>query len=363
MSRRLTFGAYALPSYHADSDPPQPTFMQQQLDLLAAAEPLGFDSVWINEHHFDTWGGLMSAPSLVLAGLSQRTHHLRLGTSIAVLGLHHPLETAEQMATLDLMSGGRLEFGIGRGSEPFDYEAYGVDYLEAQARTLEALEVILASWTNTRFSHSGTFFEVPEVELWPKPQQVPHPPVWVSCSSSPSSFEWTAQRGYNLLTLGFPRPVPAFAETVRIYRHAWEAVGRDPAEYQIGTLYHTIVCEDGEQARRLAVHHFGRFLAGLRSSALRPTRFSQAGRVSAALADLDLAELIHQGRLIAGNPQEVADTLLYLQGEVGFTHLNHMFQFGGLSFELAHQSMALYASEVIPKLRSASAPAPELLSR
>jgi alkanesulfonate monooxygenase SsuD/methylene tetrahydromethanopterin reductase-like flavin-dependent oxidoreductase (luciferase family) len=311
--------------------------------------------VWINEHHFDSWGGLMSAPAMVLAGLSQRTQRIRLGTSIAVLGLHHPLETAEQMASLDLISGGRLEFGIGRGSEPFDYEAFGVDYAEAQARTQEALEVILAAWTNPRFSHSGTYYQVPEVELWPRPQQRPHPPVWVSCSATRSSFEWTAQQGYNVLTLGFPRPVPAFAESVRIYRDAWEAAGRDPADYQIGTLYHTVVCEKSEDARQLASQHFGRFLRGLRASAQRPTRFSQTGRNTAALADLDLLSLIEQGRLIAGNPQEVADTLRYLQGEVGFTHLNHMFQFGGLSFDLAQQSMALYAGEVMPKLRAGSA--------
>ncbi|MBV9578813.1 MAG: LLM class flavin-dependent oxidoreductase, partial [Chloroflexi bacterium] len=299
MSRRLTFGAYALPSYHAESDPPQATFMRQQLDLLAAADPLGFDSVWINEHHFDTWGGLMSAPTLVLAGLSQRTQHVRLGTSIAVLGMHHPLEVAEQMATLDLMSGGRLEFGIGRGSEPFDYETYGIDYAEAQARTVEALDVILASWTSTPFSHSGTYYQVPTAELWPLPQQRPYPPVWVSCSSSRANFEWTAQRGYNLLTLGFPRPVAEFAETVRIYRDEWQRVGRDPAEYQIGTLYHTIVCETSEQARTLAVQCFRRFLAGLRDSALRPTRFSQSRRPSTALADLDIGQLIDQARLIA----------------------------------------------------------------
>ncbi len=353
MSRRLTFGAYALPSYHAESDPPQPTFMRQQLDLLALADQLGFDSVWINEHHFDSWGGLMSAPAMVLAGLSQRTQHVRLGTSISVLGLHHPLDIAEQMATLDLMSDGRLEFGIGRGSEPFDYEAFGLDYGEAQARTQEALDLILAAWTNPRFTHSGTYYNVPTIELWPKPQQRPHPPVWISCSSTPSSFEWTAQRGYNLLTLGFPRPVPAFAESVRIYRDQWAALGRDPADYQIGTLYHTVVAEKSEDARQLAARGFDRFLVGLRASALRPTRFSPSGRASAALAELDVMALIDQARLIAGNPQEVAETLRYLQAEVGFTHLNHMFQFGGLSFDVARQSMALYATEVMPKLKTA----------
>jgi alkanesulfonate monooxygenase SsuD/methylene tetrahydromethanopterin reductase-like flavin-dependent oxidoreductase (luciferase family) len=357
MPRQLTFGAYALPSYHADSDPPQPRFMQRQLDLLAAADPLGFDSVWINEHHFDSWGGLMSAPTLVLAGLSQRTQRIRLGTSIAVLGLHHPLEVAEQTATLDLMSGGRLEFGIGRGSEPFDYEAFGVDYATAQARTEEALDVILKAWTNDPVSHAGTFFEVPNLQLWPRPQQQPHPPVWVSVSSTRTSFEWSARRGYNILTLGFPRPVHAFAETVKIYRDEWHAVGRDPAEYQIGTLYHTVVCERGEQARELAVRSFGRFLTGLRDSALRPTRGAQPPRASTALADLDIGSLIDQARLIAGTPDEVADMLSYLHGEVGFTHLNHMFQFGGLSFDLAQQSMALYAQEVMPKLRSRTAAA------
>jgi alkanesulfonate monooxygenase SsuD/methylene tetrahydromethanopterin reductase-like flavin-dependent oxidoreductase (luciferase family) len=355
MVQRLTFGAYALPSYHAESDPSQGTFMRRQIDLLAAAEPLGFDSVWINEHHFDAWGGIMSAPTLVLAGLSQRTQRIRLGTSIAVLGLHHPLETAEQMATLDLMSGGRLEFGVGRGSEAFDYEAFGVDYAEAQARTLEALEIILEAWTGDRFSHTGMYFQVPEVQLWPLPEQRAHPPVWVSCSSNPSSFEWTAQRGYNLLTLGFPTPVSVFAERVGIYRTAWEAAGRDPADYQIGTLYHTVVCEKSEQARQLAVGAFRRFLRGLRASAARPTRRPQPARPSATLGELEVEPLIDQARLIAGNPQEVADMLRYLQGEVGFTHLNHMFQFGGLSFDVAHQSMALYAEEVIPKLRAPQA--------
>jgi alkanesulfonate monooxygenase SsuD/methylene tetrahydromethanopterin reductase-like flavin-dependent oxidoreductase (luciferase family) len=355
MAQRLTFGAYALPSYHAESDPSQGTFMRQLIDLLAAAEPLGFDSVWINEHHFDSWGGMMSAPALVLAGLSQRTQRIRLGTSITVLGLHHPLDTAEQMATLDLMSGGRLEFGVGRGSEPFDYEGFALDYAEAQARTLEALEIILKAWTGERFSHMGDYFQVPDVQLWPLPDQHPHPPVWVSVSNTPSNFEWTAQRGYNLLTLGFPTPVSAFAERVGIYRTAWHAAGRDPADYQIGTLYHTVVCEKSEQARQLAVGAFRRFLGGLRASASRPTRHPQAARVSAAIGELDVEPLIDQARLIAGNPQEVADMLRYLQGEIGFTQLNHMFQFGGLSFDIAHQSMALYAEEVIPRLRAPQA--------
>jgi alkanesulfonate monooxygenase SsuD/methylene tetrahydromethanopterin reductase-like flavin-dependent oxidoreductase (luciferase family) len=348
----LTFGAYALPSYHADSDPPQGEFMRHVIDLLAAAEPLGFDSIWINEHHFDSWGGLMSAPALALAALSQRTRRVRLGTSIAVLGLHHPLAVAEQMATLDLLSNGRLDFGVGRGSEAYDYEAFSIDYAEAQARTLESLDVILAAWTRARVTHPGTYFQVEDVEVWPRPQQSPHPPVWLSVASSQASFEYAARRGFNALTLGFPRPVSEFAELTRSYRSAWVASGHAQDGYQLATLYHTIVCENGERARQLAITHFGRFLVGLRASATRPTRRPQPTRASASLADVDLATLITEARLIAGNPQEVADMLRYLQDEVGFTQLNHMFQFGGLSFDVAHESMALYAREVMPRLRT-----------
>ena len=116
-------------------------------------------------------------------------------------------------------------------------------------------------------------------------------------------FAWAAQQGYNLLTLGFPRPLPAFAESVRIYRDELSRLGRD---WQIGTLYHTVVAEKSDDARRLATECFGRFLQGLRASAQRPTQFSQTGRATAGLADLDLPALIDQARLIAGNPQEVA---------------------------------------------------------
>ncbi len=354
MPQQLTFGAYALPSFHAESDPPQGPFMRHVLDLLAAAEPLGFDNIWINEHHFDSWGGMMSAPALALTALSQRTQRVRLGTSIAVLGLHHPLAVAEQMATLDLISNGRLDFGIGRGSEPYDYEAFGIDYAEAQARTMEALDVILSAWTRPRVTHAGTYFQVDDVEVWPHPEQRPHPPVWVSCASSPTSFQQTARRGFYALTLGFPRPVPQFAELAHTYIDAWRESGRDPSGYQMATLYHTVVCENSERARELASSHFSRFLGGLRDSAQRPTRRPQPQRASSSLAELDCRALIDGARLIAGNPQEVADMLRYLQGEVGFTQLNHMFQFGGLSFDVAHESMQLYAQEVMPKLRVAT---------
>jgi alkanesulfonate monooxygenase SsuD/methylene tetrahydromethanopterin reductase-like flavin-dependent oxidoreductase (luciferase family) len=355
VDRPLSFGAYALPSYHAETDPPQGAFMRRLLDLLASAEPLGFDHIWLNEHHFDAWGGLLPSPPMLLAALSQRTKRIRLGTSISVLGMHHPLSIAEEMAMLDLMSGGRVDFGVGRGSEAYDYEAFGVDYSQAQERTLEALEVVLQAWSGEPVDHSGTHFLVPSVHVWPRPEQRPHPPVWFSCLSNPEHFEWTARKGYNLLSLGFPTPVARFAELAAVYRDAWNDAGFARDGYQFGTLYHTVVCERGDRAHELAIAAFTRFLAQLRESRQRPTRFVMPTRAAGLLTDQDVPSLIAEGRLIAGNPQEVADTLRYLQSEVGFTEVDMMFQLGGLSFEVAQESMQLVASEVMPLLQQAKA--------
>jgi len=262
---------------------------------------------------------------------------------------------AEELAMLDLMSGGRLDFGVGRGSEPYDYEAFGLDYTDAQARTLEALEIVLAAWSGHPVKHSGTHFQVPGVQVWPRPEQRPHPPVWFSCLSNPESFEWTARKGYNLLSLGFPTPVARFAELARVYRQAWSDAGFAPDGYQFGTLYHTVVCERGDRARELAIGAFSRFLGQLKESRQRPTRFVLPLRGSGLLTDQDVPSLIDEGRLIAGNPQEVADTLRYLQAEVGFTQVDMMFQLGGLSFEVAQESMQLVAHEVMPLLRAPEA--------
>jgi alkanesulfonate monooxygenase SsuD/methylene tetrahydromethanopterin reductase-like flavin-dependent oxidoreductase (luciferase family) len=145
--------------------------------------------------------------------------------------------------------------------------------------------------------------------------------------------------------------VAKFADLTRVYKQTWLDSGRDPNVFQIGTLYHTVVCERGDRARELAIGAFQRFLGQLRESRARPTRYQAPERPSALILDEAVPRLIDEGRLIAGSPREVAETLSYLQGEVGFTQLNLMFQLGGLSFEVANESMQLFAREVIPQLK------------
>jgi alkanesulfonate monooxygenase SsuD/methylene tetrahydromethanopterin reductase-like flavin-dependent oxidoreductase (luciferase family) len=118
----MKFGHFCLPTFFPDIDGNVGLLMRRWLDLLVESEALGFDSLWANEHHFDPYGGIIPSPATLLAALSQRTQRVRLGTSIVVLPLHSPIEVAEQLAMVDLMSSGRVEFGIGRGFVEFDYD-------------------------------------------------------------------------------------------------------------------------------------------------------------------------------------------------------------------------------------------------
>src|SRR5438105_1975332 len=233
----MKFAAYAMPSYRDEFGLTQSEFMRATLDLLAKAETLGFDSVWVNEHHFHQYGGLMPSLPTMLAALSQRTSRVRLGTSVVLLPLHHPVVVAEQLAMVDLMSGGRVEFGVGRGFVAHDYEVLGMTYQDAQDRLMESLDLVREAWSGQRFTHNGRFFQIENVEVWPAPQQRPHPPIWLAASRTPSSFEWAATHGLNLLTIGYVSPLETLAGLTRIYRDAWSAGGYATPP-TIGTHYH-----------------------------------------------------------------------------------------------------------------------------
>src|SRR5579859_404106 len=154
----MRFGHFCLPTYYPDVDGSVGDFMRRWVDFLAHSEELGFDELWCNEHHFSPYGGILPSPPMLLAALSQRTQRVRLGTSIMVLPLHNPIEIAEQFAMVDLMSGGRVSLGVGRGFVTRDYEEFGIPVEEGQSRTTEGLEVILKAWSEGPLTHHGQHF-------------------------------------------------------------------------------------------------------------------------------------------------------------------------------------------------------------
>ena len=345
----MKFAAYAMPSYRAEFGLTEGDFFRATLDHLANAETLGFDSVWVNEHHFHQYGGMMPSLPTMLAALSQRTSRVRLGTSVVLLPLHNPLVIAEQLAMVDLMSRGRLEFGVGRGFVAHDYEVLGVPYEDAQARLLESLEIILKAWEGRSFSHAGSYHQLHDVEVWPRPEQRPHPPIWIAATSSPKSFEWAGTHGYSLLTIGYVRPIATLASLTRVYRDAWAAAGH-PGEPTIGTHYHVVVAEDRATARRIAE-------SGL-TEHVRLNRSSQALSNQGpppANEGISIQQLVDEGRLIAGDPDDCADMLRRFAGETGCTETHCLYQFGDIPFSVAQHSMELFAAQVMPRLREPEA--------
>jgi alkanesulfonate monooxygenase SsuD/methylene tetrahydromethanopterin reductase-like flavin-dependent oxidoreductase (luciferase family) len=239
----------------ADGDPARG--FRDYVDTCVEGEALGFDSTFLVEHHFSDIGQVSASLDL-LAWVGARTTTMRLGTAVIVLPWHDPVLLAERAATLDLMSGGRLEFGVGKGYRHSEFAGFCMPYREADERFEEALQVIITAWTSdVRFSHRGRFWKYDDVIVEPPPAQRPHPPVWIA-AGKPDSIRSVAARGCKLLLDQF-----ASTETVggrlAVFRAECEARGRtfDPMDVAIArNLY---VARDAVEAQtalaRLAQAH------------------------------------------------------------------------------------------------------------
>src|SRR5690349_24096287 len=161
----------------------QATAFRDIFDLAERAEAWGADCVWLGEIHFTPVRSVTSASSQRASAIASRTRRLRVGTAVQVLPLNHPLRIAEEVATVDHISGGRFEFGIGRSGVVRTYDVYGVPYAESQARFREALEIIREGWKGEPFSYAGDFYRVDNAVVTPRPYQVPHPPLRMATTS------------------------------------------------------------------------------------------------------------------------------------------------------------------------------------
>ncbi len=155
----------------------------EAIEQVPYAEAMGLDSVWFTEHHFRPVWSHNSAPDLTLAAISQRTSRIRLGIGVVLAPIHHPLHVAARMATLDILSRGRVDVGLGRTGYPYQLTPYGSDLGDTRGMWLEFADMLPKIWTQETFSYEGQYFKTPPREVLPKPQQRPHPPLWSACGS------------------------------------------------------------------------------------------------------------------------------------------------------------------------------------
>jgi alkanesulfonate monooxygenase SsuD/methylene tetrahydromethanopterin reductase-like flavin-dependent oxidoreductase (luciferase family) len=238
------------------------------VEQCVLAEEVGFDVVWAVEHTALTNYAHMSAPETFLAFVAGRTQRIGLGHGVVCLppAMNHPVKVAERIATLDILSGGRVHFGVGKGGTQQEAGTYGYDLAELRPMIDEAMYLIPEIMVNDEIEHHGTYIDIPRRPIHPKPYQDPHPPMYLACTHT-ESLETAGGRGLGALVLGFGGP-EEIAKKNDVYRRAWkdrrpeDQVGHRPTEH-LAALCPAIVLADGDEARRIGLRGQRYFMESL----------------------------------------------------------------------------------------------------
>src|SRR5437899_11384721 len=202
----------------------QATAFREGFDIVDAAEAWGLDGVWLGEMHFTPARSVLSAPIVVASSIATRTKRLRIGMAVQVLPLNNPLRIAEEAATVDHISAGRFDFGIGRSGFPRVYDVYGIPYAESQARFREALEIILEAWKGEPFSYRGQYFSFENATVAPRPYQLPHPPIRMAATTQ-ETFAQVGEMGLPIFVGLRIMDIPELRPCLVSSRKAWLEAG------------------------------------------------------------------------------------------------------------------------------------------
>jgi alkanesulfonate monooxygenase SsuD/methylene tetrahydromethanopterin reductase-like flavin-dependent oxidoreductase (luciferase family) len=333
----MQFYMNILTTYFPDRDPPYKVYYEQILEQIELAEELGWECFMFNEHHFLGYGGLIANPAVMLAAAAERTSRIRLGTCIAIIPLRHPLQSAEDYAMVDTISGGRLEFGIGSGNTALDYRVFAIPREESQQRMEEANEVILKAWSKERFSHQGKFWKFEEIALYPRPVQQPHPPIWVA--GTPQTLGWAGRQGYDIMTVGHPHPPDKVRHGVEAWREGLRISGLDPDKHRCQFHIRTWVDQNAKHAHEVATEAIRRYDA-----------ISRIGRKEDQPVEknCDWEGMLASGRNLYGNPDQCIQIINNSMKHYSFNILTTTFNFGGIPHNMIKKAMRLFAKEVMP---------------
>ena len=331
----------------------QTAAFREAFELAERAEALGVDCVWLGEIHFTPVRSVISASLQVASSIATRTRRLRVGTAVTVLPLNHPLRTAEEVATLDHISEGRLEFGIGRSGVVRSYDTYGIPYGESQARFRESLEIIKLAWKGEPFSYEGKFYRVSNATVAPTPYQKPHPPMRMATTSR-DTFATVGAMGLPSFIGIRVAEIPDLQADLALYRQSWREAGHpgEPSVYLRVPVYVSDT-EAGavEEPRDSLLYFFGRQAelarAGAGRAGMPAERRAQAERMTQLTYDDILAK-----KVISGTPPAVIARLREWRDALGIDGIVAEPNPGGrIPPELETRSLELLAREVIPAFR------------
>lgn len=243
----MKFSLFILPCYRPGIAPTLHQFYEELSETVRLADRTGWDRAWVSEHHFHYYGGASPNPAMLLQAWSRETRRIRLGTGIVLLPLNHPLRTAEDYAVLDQMSGGRLDFGVGRGYLPHEFAGFNVTQDATLGKFDEALDIVTKAWSGEPFAYDGVHYKFGRLRVEPQPMQKPVP-LWVACSRSKDSFEAAGRDGAGLLMNQYPMSVAQMKERFGWYKDAYAAAGHDPQKRNAMMAMFLNIADSEEQA-------------------------------------------------------------------------------------------------------------------
>ena len=301
------------------------TVYERALQRIEIMDRTGYDAVWLTEHHFTTYSVCPSIPVLGTYAAA-RTKNLRIGTAVCLAAFYHPLRLAEEIALLDILSGGRVNWGAGRGYDLDEFKTFGVPFDESYVRFREAVDIVVRAWTSERLTYNGKFFSFDNVEVLPKPLQQPHPPVWMA-ASSPGTIEWAASAGYSILM--DPHATHSeLGEKRELYQRKLEENGHsiEGREIPMARLLAIAPTDDkaAEVARQGAIW--------MLKSYVNPSLFNVADPVKRYIDEV----------IIHGSPEHVVDEIVRLREEIRLDYL--------IGAPLSHETFMLLTDKVLPKL-------------
>lgn len=344
----MKFGWLTLMDFHADLQD-EASYLEDTLALFELADRLGYDTAWIGEEHFYHFG-VCPSPQIMLAALARRTSDIRLGTAISLLPFESPLRKAEDFALLDVISGGRVNFGVGRGSISKHFEGFNVSARESRARYQESLEMIRQAWTGKSAAYEGEYWSAPEISVSPRPIQKPHPPIWRG-TVSVESFEQAGQDGDNAFIIPWvAAPESEMGARHRRYRDIARASGHD--HVQATAVYMLFIDEDYQAALEKGREESRRYAELITKYT---TKHSDDPRFAPGSAAFEHAEYILsvtdnlEERAIVGTPEMCRKRIHELDEELGgvdeFAFYLHA---GARKTEEAKRTLQLFAKEVMP---------------
>lgn len=316
----------------------------EQVDLL---ESLGFDSVWFSEHHCGSYS--FGNPAVIGAAAASRTKKIRIGVGVALLPLHHPIVQAEQYGMLDVLSGGRLEYGIGRGYMMHEYDWLDIPLAESHERYHESIDFITQAWKAKNMeaiSFQGDHYKVDGYTYFPAPVQK-LPPIYASAGGTVGSFRWAGQKGFHLGTALFLPDMGEVATNVQLYRDSLVEYGHDPSSHEVMGITQMYCAEDRSEAlndgRQFAENYY-RFFSELAST-------TGPNPVSDYYAHADALAMNERGQLLLGAPEDLCRTIEGYRESLDLDFLLMEVAQGGAPHEKVCGALELFAKAVMPEFR------------